>query len=80
MTAQLLLGKHQLPVHGDLEDAARRRNQLDRGVGMLGTYLRRQTGGARFVVSDGAIRDLNLHVLAPSGDDTLATWRALQQG
>jgi hypothetical protein len=61
MPAEGLLGEHQLAVHGDLEDAAGRRDQPDFGVGYLLFQLSRQTGGSRLVVSDDAVFDDDAH-------------------
>jgi hypothetical protein len=56
-----LLGENQLAFHRDFEDAARRRDQPDVGVGDLLFQLSRQTGGSRLVVSDDAVFDNHAH-------------------
>jgi hypothetical protein len=61
VSAEGLLGEHQLAVHGDLEDAAGGRDQPDFGVGMVLFQLSRQTGGSRLVVSDDAVFDDHAH-------------------
>jgi len=48
------LGKHQLTVNGDLEDAAAGSNHLGLSAKII-LDLSRQTGGAGFVVSNLAI-------------------------
>jgi hypothetical protein len=56
-----LLGEDELPVHLDLEDPARRRDEADVGVRESLLQLGRQTGGSRLVVSDDAILDRHPH-------------------
>jgi hypothetical protein len=60
--AEGLLGKDQVPVHGDLEDAAGGRDQPDLGVGYVLFQLSRQTGGSRLIVSNDAVLDDHAHV------------------
>jgi hypothetical protein len=60
--AERLLGKDQVAVHCDLEDAAGGRDQPDLGVGYVLLQLSRQTGGSRLVVSDDAVLDDHAHV------------------
>jgi hypothetical protein len=55
-TAGLLLGEHQLAVRLDLEDSAASLAELGLHA-ELPLDLFRQTGGARIVVSDGAVLD-----------------------
>jgi hypothetical protein len=59
--AERLLGKDQVPVHGDLEDAPGGRDQPDLGVGDVLFQLSRQTGGSRLIVSDDAVLDDDPH-------------------
>jgi hypothetical protein len=55
----LLLREEQLVIDGDLEDAAAAPDQL--GLDAEPAFnLRRQTGGARVVVSHRAVFDANL--------------------
>jgi len=61
VAAGLLLGIDQLPVHGYLEDTAGGLHQPDLGVRKGLTNLRLQTGGARFVVSDYAVFNADVH-------------------
>jgi len=61
MAAQCLLREHELAVHRHLEDPSRRLGQADLGLGEGLTDLRRQTGGARLVVSDDAVFDRHPH-------------------
>jgi hypothetical protein len=56
-----LLGKDQVAVHGNLEDAAGGRDQPDLGVRYVLFQLSRQTGGSRLVVSDDAVLDDHAH-------------------
>jgi hypothetical protein len=58
---QLRLLEHRLPIAHDLEAAAARRNQLDLRLGKLVSNLGRQTDGPRFVVSNRAVLDRDLH-------------------
>jgi hypothetical protein len=55
-TAGLLLGEDDLVVHRDLEDASGSLDELSLDAELL-LDLFRQTGGARIVVSDGAVLD-----------------------
>jgi hypothetical protein len=57
----LFLGKHHLAVDGNVEHAAGGLDQLDLDAGKLPPKLRRQTGGARLIVSNDAILDVDLH-------------------
>jgi hypothetical protein len=68
--AGLLLGEDELVVDRDLEDSSRSFDELRLDAQLL-LDLFRQTGGARVVVSDGAVldRDLRGHVLLLSGPD-----------
>ena len=61
VAAERLLGKDEIAVHRDLEDAPGRRHQADIGlrVGLL--QLSRQTGGSGLVVSDDAVLDHDAH-------------------
>jgi hypothetical protein len=61
VATQRLLGKHQLPVHHDLEYPAGGRDQLDLRLGKRLLDLGRQTGGPRLIVSDDAVLDGDLH-------------------
>jgi hypothetical protein len=69
-SAGLLLGEHELVVHRDLEDSSGSLDELRPDAQLL-LDLFRQTGGAREVVSDGAVldRDVRRHVLLLSGPD-----------
>src|SRR5512145_7732 len=58
--SELPLGKHGLPVDPDLENAAAARYEHDFCL-EFPFELRRQTGGAWFVVSDQAILDFDPH-------------------
>jgi hypothetical protein len=66
--AGLPLGEHQLAVHLDVEDAGGSLDELGLDAELL-LDLCRQTGGARKVVSDGAVldRDERGHTLLLSG-------------
>ena len=61
MSPELPLGEDQISVHLHLEDAPRRRRQLDLRVGKFALELGRQTGGPWLVVSDYAVFDRDLH-------------------
>jgi len=79
--ACLPLGEHQLAVHLDVEDAARPLDELRRDADLL-LDLCRQTGGARIVVSDGAVLDRHMrgHALLLSGSDYRASGRPVRTG
>jgi hypothetical protein len=51
----------RLSIAQNLEATAARGGQLDLGVGESLANLGRQTGGPGFVVSKGAVFDLDLH-------------------
>jgi hypothetical protein len=55
------LGEEQLAIEGDLEDAARTRDQGDLERGEFLPELGRQTGGPGLIVSDDAVLDRQLH-------------------
>jgi hypothetical protein len=57
----LLLRKHEIAIHDDLEYPARRFDELNFGVGVCFFDLGRQTGGPRLVASDAAVFDGDLH-------------------
>jgi len=57
--------ENRLPVHGDFEPAASRRNELDLRFRIPLLYLSRQTGGSGTVVSKGTVLDLYFHSWAP---------------
>jgi hypothetical protein len=59
MPADRLLGKHQLSIHGHLEQTSGRLHQTHLCVGKHLLQLSRQTGGSGLVVSNNAI--LNRH-------------------
>jgi hypothetical protein len=61
MPPKLTLGEDQVSVHLHLEDAPRRRYQLDLRVGEFALELGRQTGGPWLVISDYAVLDDDLH-------------------
>jgi len=61
-----LLGENAATVDLDLEDAARRLDQLHVGVGVGLANFGRQTGGARLVVSDDAVFDRDPHAVNDS--------------
>jgi hypothetical protein len=66
VTPQLRLLVHRRAVHGDLETPAARGDELHlRGRELL-FDLGRQTGGAWFVVSNGAVFDRDLHKVLKS--------------
>jgi hypothetical protein len=69
MLARRLLGKDQLPVKDDLENAAPRGDQQDlvQGLFELFEYALRQTDGSRCVPSLSAVFDGNLHAIHLSG-------------
>jgi len=77
--ACLPLGEHQLAVHLDVEDAARPFDELGLDAGLL-LDLCRQTGGARIVVSDGAVLNGDGHTLLLSGADYRASGRPVRIG
>ena len=54
--AELFLGEDEVVPHGDLEDATAATDQLRLDAELL-LDLSRQTGGARIVVSTGAVLD-----------------------
>ena len=66
MTPSALLGKNDAAVHLHLEDAAGGLDELHFRVGKRVANLGRQTGGPRFVVSDDAVLDRDLHVVNDS--------------
>jgi hypothetical protein len=55
-----VLRENLLAVRRDVEDAPATPNQLDLGLGMHGSNLRLQTGGAWQVVSSTAVVDGDL--------------------
>jgi hypothetical protein len=57
---ELLLREDEVFIDGDLEDAPTGGNQLGFGAKIPGQLVR-QTGGAWFVVSLGAVFDLDTH-------------------
>src|SRR5437660_12923924 len=61
MAAERLLGNHPALVDFDFEHPARGLDQLHLGVGVGFANLGRQTGGPRFVVSDDAVLDRDVH-------------------
>lgn len=61
MAPQRSLGKHQLAIHGHLEQAARGLDQAHRGFRVQGPELSRQTGGQRLIVSHYAILNVDPH-------------------
>ena len=61
MATRSLLGKDDAAVHLHLEDAAGGLDELHIRVGKRVANLGRQTGGPRFVVSDDAVLDRDLH-------------------
>ena len=61
MPAERLLGERQTAVDRHLEHPARRLHELDGRLGEPLPDLRRQTGGARFVVSNDAVLDRYAH-------------------
>ena len=60
VTAQLALGKDQPAVDTHFKDPAAALTERDGGA-ELPLELRRQTGGARLVVSNHAVEDLDVH-------------------
>jgi hypothetical protein len=56
-----LLGEGQLPVHANLEQAARRLDQSYVRLGKCLLQLSRQTGGPGFIISDNAILNRDMH-------------------
>lgn len=60
MAAHLFLGKDEVPVHPHVKYPPGRGDELHLGSEFL-AKLRRQTGGARFVVSDDAVCDGDVH-------------------
>jgi len=78
-SAGLPLGEDELAVHLDLEDAARPLDELRLDAELL-LDLCRQTGGARIVVSDGAVLDRDGHTLLLSGSDYRASGRPVRIG
>src|SRR5687768_15990633 len=61
VASELRFLEHRVPVPLHFEAPATRRDQLDSRVGKRLTKLRRQTGGARLVASDGAVLDRDRH-------------------
>jgi len=59
--AEPKLRKNQVAVDADLERAAGALNELDGRFGINLANLSRQTGGSRFVVSDDAVLNSDLH-------------------
>lgn len=55
------LGVNEGAVEDHLEDASARANQLDLGFRVVLPHAGRQTGGSRFVVSDPAVLDAEMH-------------------
>lgn len=55
------LREHEIAVDDDLVDPARGFDQLNVGVAVRFLDLGRQTGGPRFVTSDAAVFDGDLH-------------------
>ena len=67
MTVQLVLGKNQLPVQRNFENATGSLHQAQFDAGILSPNLGRQTGGPGFVVSGNAILDAYQHRPSSSG-------------
>lgn len=61
MSADLRLLKDRLAVQRNLEPATARWNKVDSSIRILIYNLDRQTGGPRFVVSNGAVLYCNDH-------------------
>jgi len=61
-----LLGEDDAAVHLHFEDAAGGLDEFDIRVGKRVAKLGRQTGGPRFVVSDDAVLDRDLHAVNDS--------------
>jgi len=61
MPSRPLLGKDHHAIGAHVEDPPGRLDEHDLGAGKGPANLRRQTGGARFVVSHHAILNRNLH-------------------
>ena len=61
MSSRALLGKGEDSVHGHVEYAPRRLDEVDVGARKLVTDLRCQTGSAGLVVSNDAIMNRHAH-------------------
>jgi len=66
VASRALLGEDDAPVRLYLEDAAGGLNEFHFRMREGITNLGRQTGGPRFVVSDDAVLDRDLHVVNDS--------------
>ncbi len=67
----LLLGELQGTVNGDFENTAAAADQLDFGLGNLLLDEVPRTEGPRFVVSNNAVFDLDLHGFPAAGARTV---------
>jgi hypothetical protein len=63
MSPERALGKHEDAVLGDFEHATAPLQQLDGSLRICLANLGRQTGGPRFVVSNDAIANRDVHGL-----------------
>jgi hypothetical protein len=63
MPAQLGFLEDWLAIHQHFESTSPRRDHLDLRAGEALLDLRRQTGGARLVVSNDAVFDADLHLV-----------------
>ena len=62
--AGLVLGKDQLAIHLDVEDAPAAGNQFCLDTQGFAQFVR-QTGGFGIIVSDCTVGDLNVHSVSP---------------
>jgi hypothetical protein len=62
VSPQTLLGEDEVTINGDLEKASGSFDQLHLGIRVVLFDFGRQTGSPRFVVSDYAVLDGNLHL------------------
>ena len=65
MTPEVLFREYEIPVHRDLEQAARSLYEVHLGVRVRFLHFGRQTGGPRFVVSHYAVLNPYLHRPSP---------------
>ncbi len=65
VTPEVLFREDEIPVHGDLEQAARSLYEVHLGFRVRFPHFGRQTGGPRFVVSDYAVLNPYLHRPSP---------------
>jgi hypothetical protein len=70
VSSDLRLLEDGLAIADDFETPALRRNESDLRIGKAATNFRRQTGSARFVASNSAVFDADVHVSRKNAAET----------